>query len=117
MQNRRHSCSWRSKHQSEGTRKHHKIPELEITGAEVVGCQSYSNTFVVGALGTVSEELENHLKAIGIPIVISCLQKAALLVRAFILRRVLDILESGQLSDVKAFFSFSCHVVVMLYQK
>ena len=50
---------------------------------------------VVGALGTVSEELENRLKTIGMPIVISCLQKAALLGTAFILRRVLDISESG----------------------
>ena len=60
---------------------------------------------VVGALGTISEELENHLKTIGIPIVISCLQKAALLGTAFILRRVFDISKSGKLSDVKAFFS------------
>ena len=29
---------------------------------------------VVGALGTVIEELENHLKTIGIPIIIGCLQ-------------------------------------------
>ena len=50
---------------------------------------------VVGASGTVSEELENHLKTIGIPIVISWLQKAAMLGTAFILRRVLDISESG----------------------
>ena len=50
---------------------------------------------VAGALGTVGEELENHLKTIGIPIVISCLQKAALLGTTFILRRVLDISESG----------------------
>ena len=34
---------------------------------------------VVAALGTICEELENHLKTIGITIVISCLQKAALL--------------------------------------
>ena len=34
---------------------------------------------VLGALGTVSEELENYLKTIAIPIVISCLQKVALL--------------------------------------
>ena len=60
---------------------------------------------VVGALETVNEELENHLKTIRIPIVISCLKKAALLGPTFILRRVLDILESGKLSDVKAFFS------------
>ena len=50
---------------------------------------------VVGALGTVSEELENYEKTIGISIVISYLQKAALLGTAFILRRVLDISESG----------------------
>ena len=50
---------------------------------------------VVCTLGTVSEELESHLKAIGILIVISCLHKAALLGTAFILWRVLDILESG----------------------
>ena len=61
---------------------------------------------VVGALGKVSEELENHLQTIGIPIVISCLQKESLLGTAFILRRVLDIIsENGSLSDVKAFFS------------
>ena len=60
---------------------------------------------VVGALETVNEELESHLKTIRIPIVISCLKKAALLGTTFILRRVLDILESGKLSDVKAFFS------------
>ena len=45
---------------------------------------------VVGTLGTVSEELENHLKTTAIPIVISCLQKAALLGTAFI-RMVLNI--------------------------
>ena len=49
----------------------------------------------VGALGTINEELENHLKTIGIPIVISCLQKAALLGTAFIFWRVLDNSESG----------------------
>ena len=50
---------------------------------------------VVGALGTFSEELENHLKTVGTPIVISCLQKAALSGTAFILTRFLDISESG----------------------
>ena len=49
---------------------------------------------VVGALGTVTEKFQNHLTTIGIPIVISCLQKAALLGAAFILRRVLGISES-----------------------
>ena len=49
MQNNRYSCSWRSKHQSEGTRKNHQIPGLEIAGAEIVECKSFS------ALGTASE--------------------------------------------------------------
>ena len=44
---------------------------------------------VVRALGTVSEELEKYLKTIAILIVISCLQEAAFLGTAFILRRVL----------------------------
>ena len=50
---------------------------------------------VVGALGIVSEGLENHLKTIAIPIVISCLEKTALLGTAFIIRRVLGISDSG----------------------
>ena len=50
---------------------------------------------VAGALGTVSEELEDHLKNNGVPIITSCSQKAALLGTAFILRRVLGISESG----------------------
>ena len=44
MQNHRYSCSWRSKHQSEGTRKNHQIPGLEIAGAEIVDCKSFSYT-------------------------------------------------------------------------
>ena len=50
---------------------------------------------VVGALGTVSKELEKHLKLIDIPLVVPYLQKAALLGKAFILRRVLGISEFG----------------------
>ena len=50
---------------------------------------------VAGSLGTVSEELENHIKTIGIPIAVNCLQKAALLGTAFILWRVIYISESG----------------------
>ena len=59
----------------------------------------------IGAFGAVTEELENHLKIIGIPVVISCLQKTAFLGTAFIFRRVFGITESGKLSDVKEFFS------------
>ena len=59
---------------------------------------------VVDALGTVSWELENNLKTIGIPIVKIYLLKAGLLGRAFILRRLLGISESWKFSNVKAFF-------------
>ena len=48
---------------------------------------------IIGALGTVCEELENHLKRIGIPIAIGCLQKITLLGTAFILRTIIS--ESG----------------------
>ena len=59
---------------------------------------------VVDALGTVSWELENNLKTIGIPIVKIYLLKAGLLGRAFILRSLLGISESWKFSNVKAFF-------------
>ena len=49
----------------------------------------------VGALETVSEELENHIETIEVPIVITCLQKAALLGTAFILKMVFGSSESG----------------------
>ena len=49
----------------------------------------------VGALETVSEELENHVETIEVPIVITCLQKAALLGTAFILKMVFGSSESG----------------------
>ena len=50
---------------------------------------------VVGSLIMASEELENHLKSIGIPIVVSSLQRTPLLETAFILRSVLGISEKG----------------------
>ena len=49
----------------------------------------------VGALETVSEELENHVETIEVPIVISCLQKATLLGTTFILKMVFGSSESG----------------------
>ena len=48
---------------------------------------------VVGTLGTVSHNLNFFLKKTDIPIVTSCLQKAAILGTAFILRRVVGISE------------------------
>ena len=52
-------------------------------------------SIVVGALGTVSEELEVLLKTIAIPIVIGGLQTAVLIGTDCMLRRVLGIPESG----------------------
>ena len=72
-----------------------KYQDLRLQVQKFWDVKATVRPIVVGALGTVSEELENHLKTIGIPIVISCLQKAALLGTTFILRRVLDISESG----------------------
>ena len=94
MQNHRHSCSWRSKHQSEETRKNRQIPDLRLQVHKLWDVKATVIPIIVGALGTVSEELENHLKTIGIARVISCLQKAALLGTGFILRRVFDISEN-----------------------
>ena len=68
---------------------------------------------VVGGLGTVSEELENHLKTIGIPIVISCLRKAALLRTLLSLEGSLPFQRVGNSQMLRR---FSHHVVVMLYQ-
>ena len=69
---------------------------------------------VVGALGTVSEELENHLKNIGTPIVISWLQKTALLEIALILLISLPFQRVGN-SQMPRYFSRQ--VVVKLYRK
>ena len=44
-----------------------KVQKLLIVKATVI-------SVVVGALGTVIEELENHLKTIGVRIIIGCLQ-------------------------------------------
>ena len=72
-----------------------KYQDLRLQGQKMWDVKSTVTPIVAGAFGTVSEELENHLKTIGIPIVISCLQKALLLGTALILRKELDISESG----------------------
>ena len=85
--------------------KNHQIPGLTNTRLQVQKLWDVKATLipiVVGALGTVSEELETHLKTIEIPIIIGCLQKTALVGTAF----------NSQISR-----HFSCHAVVMLYQK
>ena len=114
MQNDQHNCSQISKHESKETRKNYQVQGLEITGAKVVGCQNYSYTCCSWCMGTVSEELENQLKTIGIPIIISCLHKVALVGTAFILRRVLVISEvvNSQMSR-----HFSHHIVMTSSKK
>ena len=72
-----------------------KYQDLRLQGQKMWDVKSTVTPIVAGAFGTVSEELENHLKTIGISIVISSLQKALLLGTALILRKELDISESG----------------------
>ena len=72
-----------------------KYQELRLQVQKLWGVKVTFILIVADALGTVCEEVENHLKTIGIPIVISYLQKAVLLGTAFILRRVLGISDSG----------------------
>ena len=72
-----------------------KYQDLRLQLQELWDVKATVIPIVVGALGIVSEELENHLKKFYRPIVISCLQKAALLGTTFILTRVIDISEIG----------------------
>ena len=72
-----------------------KYQDLRLQGQKMWDVKSTVTPIAAGAFGTVSEELENHLKTIGISIVISCLQKSLLLGTALILRKELDISESG----------------------
>ena len=71
-----------------------KYQDLRLQVQKLWNVKATVIPIVFGALGTVSEELENHLKTTGIPVVIRCIQKAALLGTAFILRRVSDTSES-----------------------
>ena len=95
MLNHRHSCSGRSDINVKELEKITKYHALRLHVQKLWNGKATAIAIVVGALGKVSEELENHLKTIGIRIVISCLQKTVLLGTAFILRRVLDISESA----------------------
>ena len=57
MQNHRHSCSWRSKHHSEGTRKNHLYQDLRLQVQKLWDVKATIIPIVVRAMGTVSEEL------------------------------------------------------------
>ena len=52
-----------------------KYQDLRLQVQKLQDVKATVTPIVTVALGTVSEEVENHLKIIGIPIVISCLQK------------------------------------------
>ena len=64
MKNHAHSCSCRSAHESEGTSKYQ---ELRLLVQKLWYVKGTVVPTVVGALGKVSEELENHIKTIGMP--------------------------------------------------
>ena len=79
------------------TKKLEKITKYEGLRLQVQSLWNVKATvipFVIGALGTICDNLEKHLRAIGISITISCLQGAALLGTAFILTRFIGISES-----------------------
>ena len=91
-----------------------KYEDLRLQVQKLWAVRTIVIPIVVGALGTVSEELENQLKTIGIPIIISCLHKVALVGTAFILRRVLVISEVVNSQMVR---HFSHHVVMTSSKK
>ena len=72
-----------------------KYQDLRLQELNLWNVKSTVIPVIVGTLGTVSENIGNHLKTIGILIVISCLQKAALLGTALIFWRILGISDSG----------------------
>ena len=91
-----------------------KYEDLRLQVQRLWAVRTIVLPIVVGALGTVSEELENQLKTIGIPIIISCLHKVALVGTAFILRRVLVISEVVNSQMAR---HFSHHVVMTSSKK
>ena len=68
-----------------------KYEDLRIEIARLWNKKVLVILVVVGALGTLTANLKKNLKALGIPNVIPCLQKSALLGIASILRRTLGI--------------------------
>ena len=62
---------------------------------------------IISGLGAISDNLVKHLRTIGIPIKISCLQNAALLGTVLILQRALSISESKLLSNIRTNFLIS----------
>ena len=72
-----------------------KYEDLRIEIARLWNKEVSVIPVVVGALGTLTANLKKNLKELGIPNVIPCLQKSALLGTASILRRTLGISGSG----------------------
>ena len=91
-----------------------KYQDLRLRVQKLCDVKATVIPIVVGALRTVSEELENHLKPVGIPIVISCLQKATLVGAASILKRVFG---TGRMGNSQMSRHFSRHIVVTLFPK
>ena len=72
-----------------------KYEDLKIEIARLWNKEVSVIPIVVGALGTLTANLKKNLKELGIPNVIPCLQKSALLGTASIPRRTLGISGSG----------------------
>ena len=72
-----------------------KYEDLRIEIARLWNKEVSVIPIVVGALGTLTANLKKNSKELGIPNVIPCLQKSALLGTASILRRALGISSSG----------------------
>ena len=70
-----------------------KYQDLPIELGKLWKLKAEEIPVVVGALGTISDNLKFYIKKIGILIVASCLQKTTILGTALILRRVLAISE------------------------
>ena len=71
-----------------------KYQNLRLQVLKLWDVKATITPIVAGVLGIVSEELENNLKTIGIPTVLSSLKKE-LQGTTFILRRLFGISESG----------------------
>ena len=68
-----------------------KYSELKLEIMRLWNVKAKVIPIVVGALGSIPKKLKEHLKSLGLPGDIHCIQKSALLGTAGILRKVLSV--------------------------
>ena len=68
-----------------------KYSELKLEIMRLWNVKATVIPFVVGALGSIPKKLKEHLKSLGLPGDIHCIQKSALLGTAGILRKILSV--------------------------